>query len=146
VKLRAITACVTVAMFLFAIAACGSDSKSSSTTTTTPKDAVCADKAKLENSVDSLIDGDLVTSGTSGIESAVKKIQKNLDALRTSVKADLQPKVDDVKSALTDLNDAVGDVDDGSLTDNIEAIGKAVAKVGSTTGVLFSELNAQCPD
>ena len=144
-KLRDIATCTTVAILAVVVVGCGSDEKSSSTSTTTPDDAVCADKTKLENSVDSLVDGDLLTSGKSGIDSAVKKIQKDLDALRSSVKADLQPQVDDVKSALTELNDAVGDVGDGSLTDNIQAIGDSVSKVGSTAGDLFRDLDTECP-
>ena len=102
-KLRSIIAATAVLGFAFVVAGCGSDSDSSSSTTTTPKEAVCADKDELKKSVQSLTDSDTLSGGKSSIESALKKVQKNLDALKSSAKADLQPKVDAVKTSLDQL-------------------------------------------
>jgi hypothetical protein len=129
----------------FGVAGCGSDSDSNaSSSTTTAKDAVCADKKALESSVSALSDVDL-TGGKSAVTSAVDKVKKNLDALGDSVQADLEPEVDDVKSALDDLQTAVGNLGSGSLTENLQAVGNAIAKVGTTAGDLFSSLSARCP-
>jgi hypothetical protein len=144
-NLKRIVAGTAIACIAFGLAGCSSDSGSSSTSsTTTSKDAVCADKTALENSVTSLKNVDL-TGGKSSVTDAVNKVKKNLDALGESVKADLKPEVDDVKSALTDLQTAVEGIGDGSLTDNLQSVGTAVAKVGSTASTLFSSLSSKCP-
>ena len=134
-----------IACIAFGLAGCssGSDSNTSSSTTTA-RDAVCADKTALEDSVNDLSNVDL-TGGRSAVESAVDKVKDNLDALGESAKADLKPQVDDVKEALNDLQTAVGDFGNGSLTDNLQSAGDAIAKIGSTSGDLFSSLNERCP-
>ncbi|MGZ4690045.1 MAG: hypothetical protein ACXVJW_10195 [Acidimicrobiia bacterium] len=144
-KLRSIVAVTSLCCLAVLLVGCSSDSKSSSTTTTTPKDAVCADKSALESSVKALTNPDLLTSGTSSIKTAVKKVKTNLDALRQSVKADLKPQVDAVKSALDQLQAAVDNVGSGSLTENLQAIGDAISKVGATAGDLESALQSRCP-
>lgn len=143
--MKRIVAGTAVACLAFGLAGCSSDSDSNtSSATTTAKDAVCADKTALQNSVTDLSDLDL-TGGKSAVTSAVNQVKKNLDALRSSAKADLKPQVDDVKSALTDLQTAVGNFGDGSITDNLQAAGNAIAKVGTTSGDLFSSLSDECP-
>ena len=144
-KVNRVIAGSALACLAVLLVGCSSDSKSSSpSSTTTSKDAVCADKTALENSVKSLKNVDL-TGGESAVTSAVDKVQTNLDALRGSVKADLKPQVDDVKAALDQLETAVRNFGNGSLTDNLQAGGNAVAKVGSTSADLFSALSAECP-
>ncbi len=128
----------------FGIAGCSSNSGSSTPSSTTAKDAVCADKDALESSVNALSNVDL-SGGKSAVTSAVNKVKKNLDALGQSLEADLKPQVDDVKSALTDLQTAVESFGDGSLTDNLQTVGNAVSKVGSTAGDLFGSLSEKCP-
>ncbi len=96
--LKQIIAGTAVACLAFAAVGCGSSSGSkSSSTTTTAKQAVCADKDKLQSSVKDLTDPNVLTGGKSSITKALDQVQKNLTALRSSVSADLQPKVDDVK-------------------------------------------------
>ena len=106
---------------------------------------MCADKSALQSSIKALTNPDLLTSGTSSIKAALKKVKTNLDALGQSVKADLKPQVDAVKSALDQLQTVVDNVGSGSLTDNLQAIGDAISKVGATTGDLASALSSECP-
>jgi hypothetical protein len=142
---KRIVAGTAVACIAFGLAGCSSDSGSgASSTTTTAKAAVCADKDALESSVRALSNVDL-TGGKNAVTSAVDKVTKNLDALGESAKADLKPQVDDVKSAVTDLQTAVENLSDGSLTDNLQAVGNAIAKVGTTAGDLFGSLSSKCP-
>ena len=132
--------CLTVALV-----GCGSDSDSkSSSSTTTSKQAVCADKDKLEQSVRSLTASGTITDKSS-IEAALKKVEKNLDALRSSAKADLEPAIDDMKSALDELQTVVSNFDSGSITDNLKDAGTAVSKVGSSASALATALDTSCP-
>jgi ABC-type Fe3+-hydroxamate transport system substrate-binding protein len=147
VKITRVLTATALACFAVLLVGCGSDSdsdSSSSSSTTTTKDAVCSDKTALENSVKDITNIDL-TGGESAVESAVDKVKDNLDALGDSVKADLRPQVDDVKSAIDELETVVRNFGDGSLTDNLQDAGDAVAKVGSTSADLFSSLSAECP-
>ena len=141
--LKQIIAGTAVACLAFAAVGCGSSSGSkSSSTTTTAKQAVCADKDKLQSSVKDLTDPNVLTGGKSSITKALDQVQKNLTALRSSVSADLQPKVDDVKHALDQLQTALQG--NGSISSTISKAGDAISKVGTTTGSLISSLDAEC--
>jgi ABC-type Fe3+-hydroxamate transport system substrate-binding protein len=147
VDIKRILTVATMVCLAIVLVGCGSDSKSSSssTTTTTPKEAVCADKASLEKSVQSLTNSETISGGKNSIEAALKTVQKNLDALKGSAKAGLKPKVDDVKSSLDQLQTVVGNFDSGSITDNLSKAGKAVSKVTTSTSALFTALDTSCP-
>lgn len=144
-KVRPIVAGTALVCVALVLTGCSSDSDSSSTSsTTTTKEAVCSDKESLESSVEALTDIDL-TEGTNAITAALDQVKDDLDALGDSVQTDLQPEVDDVKSALSDLETAVGDFGDGSLTDDLQATGNAIAEVGSSAADMFSALSTKCP-
>jgi hypothetical protein len=146
VKLRGIVATTALVCLAGSLVGCSSDSKSSSTTSsTTSKDKVCSDKTAVESSVKALTNPDVLTGGKSSITSALDKVEKNVNALGTSVKADLKPQVDAVKSALDALKTDVKNVGNGSLADSLQQIGDAIAKVGTTAGDLESSLSSQCP-
>jgi hypothetical protein len=144
VALKQIIAATALACLTLTVVGCGSSSGSSSSTTTTPKQAVCADKDKLQSSVSDLTDPSVLTGGKSSITKALDKVQKNLDALRSSAKSNLQPKVDDVKTAVDQLQTAVQGFGNGSLASNLSKAGDAISKVGTSAGDLVSALNAQC--
>ena len=92
-----------------------------------------------------LEDPSLLTEGKSGIQSELDSLEKDVDNLKSAAKTDYQPQVDAVKSSIDDLKTAVKDVGNGSLTDNVQDIGKAITKVGSTTETLLNQLKAACP-
>jgi hypothetical protein len=141
---RIITGTAVVALAL-TVAGCGSDSDSSSSTTTSARSAVCKDKSALEDSVKSLTNLDLATAGEGKIDSDAQDVQDNLDALGKSVKANLKPEVDALKSAVKDLENSVKDFGDQSITQSIQDAGAAISKVGSTSADLAKKLDAQCP-
>ncbi len=86
--LKQIIAGTALACLALTVVGCGSSSSSSSSTTTTAKQKVCADKDKLQSSVNDLADPSVLTGGKSSITSALDKVKKNLTALRTSAKAE----------------------------------------------------------
>lgn len=143
-NLKGIIAACAVVGLTFGLAGCSSDSGSESSSTTTPKEAVCADKANLESSVRALTDADTLSGGKTSIESGLKKVQKNLTALKSSAQADLKPKVDAVKSALDQLKTVVKGFGDGSITDSLADAGDAIADVGTATSDLVTALNTEC--
>jgi hypothetical protein len=144
--LRRILSGTAVVALALTVAGCGSDSDSgSSSSSTTAQQAVCKDKSALEDSVKSLTNLDLATAGEGKIESDAEDVQKNLDALGQSVKANLKPEVDALKSAVQDLEDAIKGFGDQSLSQSLQDTGSAISKVGSTSADLAKKLNDQCP-
>jgi archaellin len=143
-----VAACAIVAMIGVG---CSSSSKSSSTssnTTTTVgsgKEPVCVARANLKKSVTALADPSLLTSGKSGIQSALDTVKTDLDAVATSAGDVYKPDADAVRSAVDDLQTAVSNLGDGSATQNLQAVGTAITKVGSTAATLISSLQAACP-
>ena len=105
----------------------GSASGDSTTTTAKGESAECAARSDLQSSVKALADPSLLTGGKAGIESAVDDVKSDLD---------------EVKSTTKDANQS--DVGDGKLTSNLQAIGNALAKVGTTGEKLVSSLGADC--
>lgn len=145
-KGKGLLALVTATMCTIAVAGCSSDSGSSSSSSTiSPKQAVCADRTDLKNSVDDLRNLSVANEGKSGVESALKKVQKNIDALGQSAKKAYQPDVDAVKSALDQLQTAVNDFGNQSVSQSVEAVGTAISKVGQATSRLVSEVQSGCP-
>ncbi len=143
--LRRILSGTAVVALALTVAGCGSDSDSSSSTTTSGQSAVCKDKTALEDSVKSLTSLDLATAGEGKIESDAKDVQKNLDALGQSVKANLKPEVDALKSAVQDLEDAVKNFGNQSISQSLQDTGSAISKVGSASADLAKKLDDQCP-
>ncbi len=121
---------------------CSSDTKSSSSSS--GKGAVCSARNDLEQSVSDLADPGLLTGGKSGIESAVNKVQDNLDALESAAKRAYKPQVDEVKSSFDELKTAVGNLGNGKLSDNLQQVGDAISNVGTSTSSLYDTLKAEC--
>lgn len=146
---KAIAAMVSVTLGFAVLAGCSSDDDSSSTSTTkaaTSKEAVCDARTKLQKNLKSLLeDPSLVTGGKSGIQSALDGFETDVDNLADAAKSAYQPQIDAVQSALDDLKTAVGKLGEGSLTENLQDVGNAVTKVGSTTETLLDQVKADCP-
>lgn len=134
------TAAVVLALGL---AGCSSDSGSTPSTTIS-KQAVCADRDSLERSVRELTDLDLSSADKASIQGDLNQVEDNLGALGSSVKADLKPQVDGLKSALQDLQDAVKSFGDQSIGDSLQQTGTAISKVGSAGVDLATALDTQC--
>ncbi len=144
---KALVAAAAATLGLAVLAGCSSDDSSSTSTTNsaTNKDAVCSARTKLKNNLKSLEDPSLLTEGKSGIQSSLDSVEQDVNNLTDAAKSDYKPQVDAVKSAIDDLKSAIKDVGSGSLTDSIQAIGKAVTRVGSTTETLLNQVKADCP-
>lgn len=146
VKLRSFVAAI--AFGAIAVAGCSSTSSPSATSETTAasaKQAVCTARTNLKASVTALASPALLTGGKAGIQAALDTVKTNLDAVASSAKSDYKPQVDAVQSAVNDLQTALGHLGSGSATSNLEAIGTAIASVGTTGAAFVSMLKAECP-
>ena len=145
-KVQSKSAGLAVALVLAAsLGACGSSSGSSgSSGSSSGKAAVCAARTDLKQSMQALADPALLTGGKSGIQSAVDKVKQDLDALESAAKSNYKPQVQAVKSSLDKVQTAAGDLGNGNLSDNLQALGNAISDLGSSVGTLASSLTTKC--
>jgi hypothetical protein len=154
---------------MLAVAGCSSSTGPSSTTSTTSsasaaasstasakagssssasypagKEQVCAARDDLQASISALTDPSLLLGGTAGIKTAVDQVQTDLNAVAAAGKQDYQPQVTAVQSALQQLETAVGQLGNGSASENMTAIGSAIAATGTAAGALFTQLKTAC--
>jgi hypothetical protein len=87
--------------------------------------------------VTALTNPSLLTGGKAGIQSAVATLKTNLDEVASTVQSRYKPQVDAAKSALSELEKAVGKLGNGSVTSNLQTVGTAIADVGTTAAPDF---------
>lgn len=125
--------------------ASASASSSAGTGTDAPDQAqLCQARDELRTSLGELTDPAVLSQGASAIGAAVDAMQNDLDAVVTSARPELKPQLDAVQASLEDLRTAVGNLGDGSLTQNLQAVATAASGVGSASTDLLSELNEIC--
>jgi hypothetical protein len=125
-----------LAVVLTLAAACGDDNENSGSgshgnagsgidQTTTTQDP-CAQAEDLQNSITDLSDVDVSEEGTNALDAAVDRIEQNATDLASAVGDEVQPEVDDLKSSLSSMKDAIGNVDEeggaGALVDALQEV------------------------
>jgi hypothetical protein len=152
---RVIATCVAVVL-LVAVVGCSSKSStsasststtagsSSSTTYPTGKEQVCQARDQLKSSVTALTKPTLLAGGATSIKAAADKVKSDLTDLKAAVKDDYKPPVDAVQTSVDDLETAAGALGNGDVTQNLKAVGTAIATVGTTTSDLFTQLKTAC--
>jgi hypothetical protein len=108
------------------------------------KEQVCEARDQLKTSLAALTNPALLLGGTAGIQAAVKQVQTDLDAVAAAGKQDYAPQVTAVQKALTQLETAVTNLGNGGGTENLTAVGTAIAATGTAAGALFTQLQTGC--
>ena len=156
-RLRALVVCC-IAVLAVAVVGCSSSTKASKTSATSAapptagpttsypagKEQICQARDQLKTSVAALTTPALLVRGPSAIKAAVDKVQTDLSAVKSSASQDYQPQVDAMQTALQQLQTAVGNLGNGNVSDNLTAVGSAIAKVGTTSSDLFTKLRTAC--
>jgi hypothetical protein len=142
-----------VAVAAVALGGCSSTSKTSTSATTVAgsapsypagKEQVCQARDQLKSSVEALTKPSLLMSGTSSIKAAVTKVQDDLTSLKSAAKTDYKPQVEAVQTSVKDLQSAVSDHSNKSISQNLQDIGTAISNVGTTSSELFTQLKTSC--
>jgi hypothetical protein len=126
-----------------------SSASSTSTTSTTAsypadKQEVCQARDQLQTSVSALTNPTLLTKGGSAIKAAVTQVQTDVQSVKTAAKQDYQPQIEALQTSLQDLQRAAGDLGDGSIAQNMTAVGTAIASVGTNASALVTQLKTTC--
>ena len=91
-----------------------------------------------------LTNPNLLKGGAAGIKAAISQVQNDLNALKTAANGNYQPQLDAVQSSLQQLQTAAGNLSNSQSSQNLEAVGSAIAKVGVTSDALFTALQSAC--
>lgn len=117
---------------------------SESATYPAAKEQLCQARDQLKTSVQALTQPSLLVGGTTAIKAGVDKVQTDLTDLKTAAQQTYGPQVDAMQSTLNQLETAVGTLGTGGATQNLQAVGTAIAPVGTTSADLFTTLQAAC--
>jgi hypothetical protein len=136
---RQAAAVFTALLLAGAATACSDDSsngESQSTTSTTA--SVCDQRTAVSDAVDELKNVNVIEDGTSSLEPAIDDVKQAVDALGESAESEIQPEVDAVKSSLSELESAIGDV----ASNGLQPVATAAAATGEAASKLVTELEA----
>ena len=121
-----------------------SPASGSSTTYPAGKQQICGARDQLKTSVQALAKPALLVQGTDAIKSAVDKVRSDLQAVKAAAKSDYATEVDALQTSLQHLQTSVGNLGNGNVTQNLQAVGTDIADVGTSAQALFSKLDASC--
>jgi hypothetical protein len=118
----------------------------SSTSTTYPagKQQLCEARAKLKTSVATLVKPSTLTSGRNAIKAAANQVKTNLTAFKKAAKGYYKPQINAVQAAVQQVVAAAGKLGNGQLSKNLQVVGSAITKVGTTTAALVANTKASC--
>jgi hypothetical protein len=108
------------------------------------KEQICTARDELKTSIAALINPALLTGGTAGIKTAVDQVQSAVDDVKKAGKQDYATEVDALQTSLGQLQTAVGKLGNGNATDNLQAVGTAIASTGTAAENLITKLNTAC--
>ena len=108
------------------------------------KEQVCQARDQLKTSVDALTKPALLLGGTDAIKAAVTQVQTDVSAMVTAGKQDYAPQVNALQTSVQSLQTAAGNLGNGDVTTNLQAVGTAIAATGSAAADLFTQLKAAC--
>jgi hypothetical protein len=117
---------------LVAVSGCGSS-----------KPAYCSDRSNLQNSVKGLTSLN-VSSGISGLESQIKKIQSDGAAVASSAKGDFPSQTSAVTSSVNALKSAVQGLPSSPSAAQIAAVAKDASAVVSSVKSFSDATKAKC--
>ena len=129
---RVLVACVTV-LGLVAATGCGSSSKP----------AYCTSRANLESSIKGLTDLS-VSSGLSGLQAQLTKIQSNANALVSSAKSDFPNETSAIKSSVNALADTVRAFPSTPSANEIATLARQAAGAVTAVQNFYNSTSSKC--
>jgi alanyl-tRNA synthetase len=108
------------------------------------KEQICQARDELKSSITALTDQSLLAAGTTAIKASVDQVQTSFEAVKTAAKDDYHSQVTDLQDALQQLQTAVGSLGSGDAASNLLAVGKAVTATAAAADDLFTQLKTAC--
>jgi hypothetical protein len=121
------------ALGLVAVTGCGGSSKPS----------YCTNRANLQSSVKGLTDLS-VSSGLSGLQTQISKIQSDADALVSSAKSDFPNETSAIKSSVDTLTTTVKAFPSSPSAADIATLGKQAASAVTAVENFYNSTKSKC--
>ena len=133
-------------VFLVALAGCsGSDASGGGTTPEATSAPGCTEAAALKESVTTLSEVNPVNDGLDALKADAAKVKTDLDATVSAVSSELQPSVDEVKTAFGDLEATLGGISNaGGLGAAATKVGTDLSQLGTALTGLSSAIEQDC--
>jgi len=96
------------------------------TTGSTDNAALCAERDKLQSSIQNLTSVDVVRNGTSSLQAAVADVRTNVQSLRATAKDQFQDQTQALENSLQQLETALQDTSSSGVAGVVTAAGAAL--------------------
>lgn len=116
------------------LGACGSDDESA-------QDQYCQAGADLKSSLASLVDLDLIASGTDGLNDAIEQVSDDVDALRDSASDATADDVEALETSVDALEESISALGGELSGDNLTAVRDAIGEVSASAQAVISTLS-----
>jgi hypothetical protein len=107
------------------------------------KPAYCTNRANLESSIKGLTDLS-VSSGLSGLQSQISKIQSDADALVSSAKSDFPSETTAIKSSVDTLASTIKSFPSSPSAADIATVGKQAASAVTAVQNFYNSTKSKC--
>jgi hypothetical protein len=128
-----VLAACAAALVVVALAACGGSSKP----------AYCTNRANLESSVKGLTDL-TASSGLSGLQAQIAKIQSDANALVSSAKSDFPNETSAIKSSVDSLATTIKTLPSSPSAANIATVGTQAASAVTAVQNFYNSTKSKC--
>ena len=119
---------------VLALGACGSDEESA-------QDQYCQAGDDLQSSLASLVDLDLIASGTDGLNDAIEQVSDDVDALRDSASDAATDDVEALEASVEALRNSIWTLGGELSRDNLTAVGASIGEVSASAQAVLSTLS-----
>jgi hypothetical protein len=127
-------------LLMGAAVACSDDSDDAS-----PEEAYCNAGESLQESLETLLDLDVIAEGTNGIETAIENVQADVEEFTDAAETVTEDDAQALRVAFEDLKGAVESLgDDGISIENGSAVIDAVTAMVAPAEAVFATLTETC--
>jgi hypothetical protein len=119
-----------------------SSAVSPSTGSTAP--AFCASATQLQTSIKDLRSINVITGGVSAVQTAITKIQTNLDAFQSAAKDQFGPQIAELRTSLSTVQKAVSAAASNVSVSTLTGIATSIPGVVSSYSTLQKAITTQC--
>ena len=121
-----------------------SPSSAASPSASASKPAFCAASDQLQTSIKDLRSLNVITGGVSAVQTAITKIQTNLDAFQTAAKDQFGPQIADLRTSLSNVQKAVSAAASNVSVSTLTAIATSIPGVVTSYTTLQKAITSQC--
>jgi hypothetical protein len=107
---------------------------------------VCAAGDDVRESVQTILDMNVIEEGTNALEEAFDEFQADVEALGDEAAEEFDDEIAAVRTAADSVSSAITETEGDPLPDRADVIGEAVTALGDATTALLSAVDTVCEE